>query len=135
MILNASPGIGPNFASSRLMENFKTTSTKKFDAAEIQNYNQSWVGRYTIDSMRQILKSKWIDKERQKLQQLGGYFVHNDEIPENLAQLNDSPLVFIASEKSQNFLCVSIVGTRVPSLYGKKFARKISYELANAESV
>ena len=91
MILNASPGIGP-VLTSRLMENFHHDPLKILDATDSQLQSVRGVGRQSIDSMRQILKSKWIDKEKQKLQQLGGYFVHNNEIPENLTQLNDSPL-------------------------------------------
>ena len=129
MILNASPGIGP-VLTSRLMENFHHDPLKILDAADSQLQSVRGVGRQSIDSMRQILKSKWIDKEKQKLQQLGGYFVHNNEIPENLTQLNDSPLGLYCLGEIPKLPYVSIVGTRVPSLYGKKFARKIGYELA-----
>ena len=66
------------------------------------------------------------------MEKMGTRFIHTTQLPEHLDQLMDPPIGLYMLGKVPNSPCISIVGTRAPSNYGKKFARQISYELAKS---
>ncbi len=131
MVLNAAKGIGP-ITLNRLMEKFSSDPWEILSASEDELKQVRGVGNHAIASIKQTLSSSWLEKEKQKLNKMGGRFLHGSELPEFLAQLMDPPIGLYCFGEIPKLPCVSIVGTRSPSIYGKKIARRIAYELAQS---
>ena len=131
MILNSVRGIGP-ITLSRLMEKFGDDPWEILSASPHQLSQVKGVGKQLIHSVSQVRASGWLEKEKQKLEKIGGNFLDLSKLPTILQQLPDAPIGLYCLGQIPDLPCVSIVGTRVPSNYGKKFARKIAYELAQS---
>ncbi len=131
MLLNASHGIGP-VIFSRLMASFENNPARIISALDSELLKVNGIGKNTIESMREKISSGWLDKEKQKMEKMGAQFIHTNQLPEHLEQLMDPPTGLYTLGEVPKSPCISIVGTRYPSNYGKKFARKIAFELAKS---
>ena len=83
-------------------------------------------------AIRQAVSSRWLEKEKEKLTKMGGVFLLGNQVSEYLEQLSDPPLGLYCLGQIPCLPCISIVGTRIPSNYGKKMARRIAGDLAKA---
>ena len=113
MILNAVHGIGP-IIHNRLMAKFDNDPWKILRAKESELNQVNGVGKKTIASIKQILESKWIDKEKYKLGKMGARFIHSTELPEFLSQLMDPPIGLYLLGEIPQLPFFSIVGTPTP---------------------
>ncbi len=69
---------------------------------------------------------------------IGILFWQDEEYPTSLRSLRNPPVLLYYRGKLPNFnnrLCISVVGTRNMSEYGKRMAYKIGYELASADVI
>ena len=69
---------------------------------------------------------------------VGILFFHDEEYPASLRPLRDPPILLYYRGRLPELsrrLCISVVGTRSMSEYGKRMAYKIGYELASAGTV
>lgn len=131
MLLNSVPGIGPVLVS-RLMERFGDNPWEIISAKRSELKQVLGVGDQIVDSLGSAISSDWLDKEKAKLDHLGAKFVHGNGLPEFLTELPDPPIGLYCLGEIPALPCLSVVGTRVPSLYGKKLARKFASELASS---
>ena len=122
-----------------LLERFITPfDIYKADEEELTELMPQMSGR-----LRQALCNKSLDKAYEILEfcRKGGcsLLCYGDaEYPLSLKALEDPPLVLYyrgVLPDFQNRLCVSVVGTRKMSEYGKRTAYKIAYEMAHAGAV
>jgi len=131
MLLNSVQGLGP-VTLARLMDVFANDPWAILNASPSDLKKVRGVGIQTADSIFRAKSTDWIDRETRKLEKMGAYFLHGKDMPHLLKELDDPPIGLYCLGKIPPKPCISIVGTRSPSLYGKKMARKIAYELAQS---
>jgi DNA processing protein len=131
MLLNSIHGLGP-IILSRLLDSFEHCPWKILTSTKSELIKVKGVGEKACEAIINASSSNWLEKEKEKLANLGGRFLFDSEISENLKELNDTPIGLYCLGEVPPLPCLSIVGTRVPSMYGKRMARKIASELANA---
>lgn len=117
---------------NRLIERFgrdpwQILSAKPKELTEVRG-----VGNQVVQSMQKLVSSGWLEKEKQKLVKMAGKFIHSNELPDFLSQVADPPIGLYCLGKIPQLPCLSIVGTRVPSIYGKKLARQLASDLSQA---
>ncbi len=95
-------------------------------------------------SIRPALKRALMDKSLAESERIMSYcaangigivFWQDEEYPASLRPLRDPPTLLYYKGRLPNYnrrLCISVVGTRTMSEYGKRMAYKIGYELASA---
>ncbi len=131
------PSIGPHKVA-RLF-----TLIQKFgieDALTIQNISN--LNGFSAETAKKIVKAqnnfkmsgKKYEEEAKRLDELGINFITlwEQDYPIRLKNIFAPPLIlyYIGDLSLSNSNCVAIVGTRRPSLYGKKIAAKYSTELS-----
>jgi len=131
MLLNSVPGVGP-ITLSRLLENFHNDPWEILTANESELKKVRGVGEQASAAIYKAQSSGWLDKEKEKLEKMGGGFLFGSEISQYLKELSDPPIGLYCLGEIPMMPCISIVGTRIPSMYGKKMARKIASELAES---
>jgi DNA processing protein len=131
MLLNSVSGVGP-ITLGHLLKNFQGDPWKILTASNSDLRQVRGVGEQAADGIQKARASGWLDKEKGKLEKMGAHFLYGAEISDYLKELSDPPVGLYSLGKSPQIPCISIVGTRVPSTYGKKMARKIAAELAES---
>ena len=131
MVLNSVPGVGPVILN-RLIERFTRDPWQILSANQAELRQVKGVGNQVVESMQKLLNSGWLKKEKEKMEKMSARFVHTDELPKFLNQLTDPPIGLYCLGEIPKQPCISIVGTRGPSIYGKKLARQFASELAQA---
>ena len=131
MLLNSVPGIGP-VTFQYLLDSFNQNPSEILSANEAELLKVNGVGKMVSQAIRQAVSSRWLEKEKEKLTKMGGVFLLGNQVSEYLEQLSDPPLGLYCLGQIPCLPCISIVGTRIPSNYGKKMARRIAGDLAKA---
>ena len=131
MYLNSVNGIGP-ITLNRLLERFKGDPWKVLTASAQDLASVKGVGNQLVETLQNNNASEWLKKEKENLFKMGGHFLGREQFPEFLNELPDPPIGLYTLGEIPRTPFVSIVGTRIPSLYGKKLARKLAFELAQA---
>ena len=131
MYLNSVNGIGP-ITLNRLLERFNGDPWKVLSASAQDLASVKGVGNQLVETLQDNNASEWLKKEKEKLFKMGGHFLRREQFPEFLNELPDPPIGLYTLGEIPSTPFVSIVGTRIPSLYGKKMARKLAFELAQA---
>ena len=131
MYLNSVNGIGP-ITLNRLLERFNGDPWKVLSASAQDLASVKGVGNQLVETLQNNNASEWLKKEKENLFKMGGYFLEREQFPEFLNELPDPPIGLYTLGEIPKTPFVSIVGTRIPSLYGKKLARKLAFELAQA---
>jgi len=131
MLLNGINGIGPVMLS-RLLERFSNDPWKILSASHSALSGVRGVGSQLAENIIFARSSDWLEKEKKKLGKMGASFISGSHLPNFLEELDDPPIGLYCLGKVPSLPCVSIVGTRVPSLYGKKIARQLAKELVGA---
>ena len=129
-------GVG-NREFPRLLERFGSPyDLYKADEAELESLPCS-------RSLRAGLADKSLDEANRimefcKKRQVGILFWQDENYPASLRPLRDPPVLLYYKGKLPDLsrrLCVSVVGTRSMSEYGKRIAYKIGYEMSAAGAV
>ena len=131
LLLNAVYGLGP-VSLNRLFQKFGNDPWKILSAKKSELQQVKGIRDKVIDSIQKTLSSDWLTKERQKLHKIGARFIYGEELPKHLTELMDPPVGLYCLGEIPRIPCISIVGTRVPTLYGKKLARQLAYDLAKS---
>lgn len=131
MYLNSVNGIGP-ITLNRLLERFQSDPWKVLSASAKDLATVRGVGDQLIQTLQANNAAEWLKKEKEKLSKMGGHFWGREHFPSFLNELPDPPIGLYTLGEIPSTPFVSIVGTRIPSLYGKKLARKLAFELAQA---
>ncbi|MGA1115528.1 MAG: DNA-processing protein DprA [Opitutales bacterium] len=131
MYLNSVNGIGP-ITLNRLLERFQSDPWKVLSASAKDLATVRGVGDQLIQTLQANNATEWLKKEKEKLSKMGGHFWGREHFPSFLNELPDPPIGLYTLGEIPSTPFVSIVGTRIPSLYGKKLARKLAFELAQA---
>ncbi len=132
MALNALPGLGP-ITVKRLLGAFDNDAAAVLMASRTQLRKIERIGEEIAGTVSQWSKHFNLEREELKLKQHGATFlIQKDEIyPKTLKQINDAPigLYAIGADKLEG-ACVGMVGTRRPSMYGRRIAKRFAGELA-----
>jgi len=131
MVLNGINGVGP-IIHRRLMEKFSNDPRKILTASHSDLSKVRGVGFQLAENISCARSSDWLEKEKTKLEKMGASFISGSHLPNFLKELDDPPIGLYCLGEVPSLPCISIVGTRVPSLYGKKMARQLAKELAGA---
>ena len=131
--LCAVPGVGPTrlrllVAHFRSTESIYKTSAKELSSVDGVDYK-------TAQSIKSFTGFKYGENQVQKAidENIDIISFWDERFPENLKRIYDPPVLLFAKGKfeKQDKFAISIVGTRVPTSYGKVVVDKITKELAN----
>ena len=117
---------------NRLLERFNGDPWKVLSASAQDLASVKGVGNQLVETLQNNNAPEWLKKEKENLLKMGGHFLGREQFPEFLNELPDPPIGLYTLGEIPKTPFVSIVGTRIPSLYGKKLARKLAFELAQA---
>ena len=133
IILNALPMVG-SVLCQRLLKRFHGNVVSIFNSKEADLLSVKGLGNQTVDKIRNWQKYFDLDKELSAIESRKIQFVtlNHPSYPEALKEIYDPPIGYyhLGQMKQISQPCVSIVGTRMASLYGRKQARDIAKELA-----
>ena len=130
--LSAIPGIGSTRIRA-LIAHFK--STEGIFRASIKELTSIDGFEYkTAKAIKDYSNFKFGENQQKRADQDGAEIVHfwDERYPENLRKIYDPPAILFMKGNilKQDKYAISIVGTRMPSSYGKVVAEKIGRELA-----
>ena len=133
IILNALPMVG-SILCQRLLKRFQGNVVSIFNAKEIELLSVKGLGKETVEKIQNWSKYFDLDKELSSIESRNIKFISlNDPCyPEVLKEIYDPPIGYyhLGQMKKISQPCVSIVGTRMASLYGRKHAREIAKGLS-----
>jgi DNA processing protein len=130
--ISAIPGVGATRIRA-LVAHFKSTENI-FNATKKQLTAVEGIDIKTAQSIKGYSDFDFGTQQLGKINQAGGDIIHfwDERYPENLKRIYDPPaFVFVKGTLvKQDKYAIAIVGTRLPSNYGKLVAEKIAKELA-----
>jgi DNA processing protein len=137
LLLNVE-GIGPGKIRS-LLAHFKTTekilSTDYNSLLNVEGISTNLARRIVKINSRRNEINKHVESELNKLDKIGGTIitVWDKEFPSLLKKIYDPPLLLYSKGNylEQDNYSISIVGTRMPTNYGRIQTEKIAKELCN----
>lgn len=133
MILNALPMVG-SVLCQRLLERFNGDVISIFDRSESDLMSVKGLGKQTGEKIHNWRNYFDLDKELSAIESRKIDFVsfNDPSYPKALKEIFDPPIGYyhLGEMKQISQPCVSIVGTRMASLYGRKQAREMARELA-----
>ena len=133
LILNALPMVG-SVLCQRLLKRFHGNVVSIFNSSEAELLSIKGLGKETVNKIQNWRKYFDLEKELSSIASRKIHFVtlNDPYYPKTLKEIYDPPIGFyhIGEMKEIAQPCVSIVGTRMASLYGRKQAREIARELA-----
>lgn len=132
LALNMVPGVGRKLYH-RLIKHFHSPE-KVFQASHRQLLQIEGVGENLAESITSFKLDEHIEREKKivELNRVSILTFQDNLYPENLKKIYDPPpiLYMKGSITKMDNIAVAIVGTRIPSRYGKLVTEKISSELA-----
>jgi len=133
LILNALPMVG-SVLCQRLLKRFHGNVVSIFNSSDAELLSIKGLGKETVNKIQNWRKYFDLEKELSSIASRKIHFVtlNDPYYPKTLKEIYDPPIGFyhIGEMKEIAQPCVSIVGTRMASLYGRKQAREIARELA-----
>ena len=133
LILNALPVVG-SVLCQRLLQRFHGNVVSIFNSSDAELLSIKGLGKETVNKIQNWRKYFDLEKELSSIASRKIHFVtlNDPYYPKTLKEIYDPPIGFyhIGEMKEIAQPCVSIVGTRMASLYGRKQAREIARELA-----
>ena len=133
LILNALPMVG-SVLCQRLLKRFHGNVVSIFNSSDAELLSIKGLGKETVNKIQNWRKYFDLEKELSSIVSRNIHFVtlNDPYYPKTLKEIYDPPIGFyhIGEMKEIAQPCVSIVGTRMASLYGRKQAREIARELA-----
>ncbi len=133
IILSMLPEIGATTAM-RLLSKFGTPEAI-FSASKAELMSVERVGEKVANSVLENAKNLDIQKIRANIADVGASFIpiNSNEYPQKLKTLSDSPVGLYSIGKTDlNAPCISIVGSRICTVYGQNIARKFASFFARA---
>ena len=135
LVLNGLPHIGP-ITLSRLLKKFSGDAVSLMKASEKELKEVEGVGAKIATTIKEWREHFDLNKELKRMGEEGATFIafENPEYPVLLSKIGDPPIgLYKKGTLSLDGLrCISIVGTRRPTLYGQRIAKKVAARLARA---
>ena len=135
LVLNGLPHIGP-ITLSRLMKQFSGDAVALMNASENELKEVEGVGKKIAMTIKDWREHFDLNKELKGITEIGVEFIsfENPEYPVLLSKIADPPIgLYKKGPMSlESVRCISIVGTRRPTLYGQRIAKKVAGRLARA---
>ena len=131
MLLNGMSKLGP--VSMR-----KLLATNNNDPREILASTRSkllsvdGVGPAMVDSILKSENENWLEKEKKATARMGINFLTEEYYPKILKEIYDPPIGLYVLGTIPKIPILGIVGTRKPSLYGKRICHELATGLAEA---
>ena len=129
LLLNSLPGLGP-VTARRLLERFGDDPREILKAGRSELSSVSGVGEKIIGSIQGEDHEAWLTKEKERLARGAFSFLEGADFPPLLGEIYDPPLGLYLAGELPSGPYLSIVGTRNPTLYGKRHARELARDLA-----
>lgn len=132
LVLNALPQVGP-ILLGRLLEYFKGDPLAVLAGKSDALMQVHGVGLKTAESIRHWETYFDLEREQERIARRGAIFLDREHVnyPALLKEMQDPPIgMYWLGKYIMDRPCIAIVGTRQPSLYGLKVARKLGAELA-----
>ena len=135
LVLNGLPHIGP-ITLARLMNKFSDDAVSLMKASGNELKEVEGVGKKIATTIKDWREHFDLNKELRRIGELGASFVsfENPEYPVLLSKIADPPIGLYkkGAMSLEGLRCISIVGTRRPTLYGQRIAKKVASRLARA---
>ena len=131
LLLNSLPKLGP-ISTNRLLEFFEGDPLKVFHSSQRELLSISGVGPAMVNSILDQDHGAWVKNELETIQKHSTSFITEEEIPSSLREIYDTPIGLYVKGTIPPGPYLSIVGTRLPSLYAQKVCSKICTDLALA---
>ena len=133
LVLNGLPHIGP-ITLSRLMKQFSGDAVALMNASENELKEVEGVGSKIARTVKDWRRHFDLNKELKRIGEIGAEFIsfENPEYPLLLSKIADPPIGLYkkGTMSMKGLRCISIVGTRRPTLYGQRIAKKVAGRLA-----
>ncbi|MDG1138855.1 MAG: DNA-processing protein DprA [Opitutales bacterium] len=129
ILLNGLPKLGP-ISTSRLLAAFKGDPKKILHASKQKLLSVSGIGDAMISSIQDVKNENWLEKEVGNIRKHNASFIIDGDIPRALHEIYDTPLGLYQRGTIPDGPYISIVGTRMPSLYAQKICQQLSFNLA-----
>jgi len=129
LLLNGLPKLGP-ISTSRLLVALEGDPTKILHASKQKLLSVSGIGAAMVSAIKDANNQNWLAKEVKSLAKHNASFITDGEIPRGLHEIYDTPLGLYQKGVMPDGPYISIVGTRMPSLYAQKICQQLSTNLA-----
>ena len=125
------PKLGP-ISLKKLLESHKNNPIEVINSNRSKLLAISGIGPAMADAILNSENEKWLKREKKAIKERGVRFIIKDQFPSLLREIHDPPVGLYVKGNLPDLPCVSVVGTRQPSLYGQRICREISGSLADA---
>ena len=129
LLLNSLPKLGP-ISTCRLLDAFHGDPVKILHANKEKLLSVKGIGSAMIASIQNPLNEGWVKKELGNIKNYESSFITENDLPKALHEIYDTPLGLYQKGSVPDGPYVSIVGTRIPSLYAQKICQEVSSKLA-----
>ena len=129
LLLNGVKGLGP-ISIRRLLERFQDDPVAVLRASKNELMQVRGVGEGSADSIRNEENPDWLEKEKGRIKKRGIDFITQTQLPPLLREIYDCPIGLYVLGALPPGPYVSIVGTRMPSNYGKRVCQELAFVLA-----
>ncbi len=130
LLLNAVQKLGP-ITATRLLKEFKGDPTRIFSSSKAELLKTRGIGKAAVDSLKNTQNIHWVKKERQKIETHKFSFLNKEKFPLALQEIYDCPAGLYVTGDIPQGPYVAIVGTRIPSIYGRRICREVAVDLAS----
>ena len=129
MLINGLAKLGP-VSVSKLLLAFDNDPRKILLASRSKLLSVDGVGTAMVDSILARENFTWLENEKKAIASRGIQFLTKKSYPELLKQIYDPPIGLYLKGSIPKMPCIAIVGTRQPSLYGKRICQQLASGLA-----
>ena len=131
LLLNGMAKLGPVSVRKLLIAN-QNDPREIFSASRSALLAVDGIGPAMADSILDEKNENWLQKEKEEMLNRGIQFISDENYPELLNQIYDPPIGLYLKGCIPEQPCIGIVGTRQPSLYGKRICHELAKGLAEA---
>ncbi len=131
LLLNGMAKLGP-VSIRKLLTAHQNDPRKIFSASRSDLLSVDGIGPAMADNILDGKKVKWLHREKEEMIRRGIQFISEKSYPELLNQIYDPPVGLYLKGSIPEEPCIGIVGTREPSLYGKRICYELAKGLAEA---
>ena len=129
LLLNGMKKLGP-ISVRKLLLAFDGDPRKILLASRSKLLSVDGIGQAMVDSILESTNEKWLENEKKAIASRGVQFLTQKSYPELLKQIYDPPTGLYLKGCIPSIPCIAIVGTRQPSLYGRRICQELASGLA-----
>lgn len=129
LLLNGMKKLGP-VSVRKLLLAFDGDPRKILLASRSKLLSVDGIGQGMVDSILANTNEKWLENEKKAIASRGVEFLTQKSYPELLKQIYDPPIGLYLKGCIPSIPSIAIVGTRQPSLYGRRICQELASGLA-----